>query len=87
MLASQSQGSIDADIRLVFNKTLSQKSGSKGWSPGPAKEGQNLQNMPSLWRHFQKTKTKNVFFRFSLQDFAESVDGLDSSLAQLPGEL
>ena len=31
-------------------------------------------------------KTKNVFFRFQL-GLAESVDGLDSSLALSPGEL
>jgi len=33
------QGSIDADFDLVFNKTLSEKSGSMGWGPGPAKDG------------------------------------------------
>jgi len=38
MLASQSKGSI-ADFDLVFNKTLSQKSGSMGCSSGPAKGG------------------------------------------------
>ena len=42
------QGSIDADFHLVLNKTFSQNSGSMGWGPGPAKGGQNLQNMPSL---------------------------------------
>jgi len=42
------KGSIDADFHLVFNKTLSQNSGSMGWGPGPAKGGQHFQNMPSL---------------------------------------
>jgi len=42
------QSSIDADFDLVFNKTLSQKSGSMGWGSGPAKGGENFQNMPSL---------------------------------------
>jgi len=42
------KGSIDADVDLVFNKTLSQKNGSMGWGPGQAKGGQNFQNMPSL---------------------------------------
>ena len=31
------QGSIDPDFDLVLNKTLSQKNGSMGWGPGPAK--------------------------------------------------
>ena len=42
------KGSIDADGYLVFNETLSQNNGSMGWGPGPAKGGQNFQNMPSL---------------------------------------
>jgi len=42
------KGSIEADVDLVFNKTFSQKNGSMGWGPGPAKGGENLQNMPSL---------------------------------------
>jgi len=64
------KGSIDADFDLVFNKILSQKNGWMGWSPGPAKGDKNIQNMPSLWRHLQKTPTENekFFFRFQLQD-------------------
>jgi len=42
------KGSIDADFHLGFNKILSQKNGSMGWGPGPAKDGQNIQNMSSL---------------------------------------
>ena len=61
--------SIDADFDLVFNKTLSQKNGSIGWGPRPAKDGQNFQNMSSLWHHLQKTyhwnrKKNKVFFDF-----------------------
>jgi len=41
-------GFTNADFNLVFNKTLSQKSGSMVWGPGPAKDGQNFQNMRSL---------------------------------------
>ena len=61
---------IDADFHLVFNKTFRLKNGSMGWDPGPAKGGQNFQNIPSLCPHFQKPppKTKNVFFRFQLED-------------------
>ena len=83
------KGSIDAEFDLVFNKTLSQKNGSMGWGPGPAKGGQNFQNMPSLWRHLQKSPTENEkrFFSILTTRLAESVDGLDSSLAQSPGEL
>jgi len=60
-------GFINADFNLVFNKTLSQKSGSMVWGPGPAKGGQNFQNMRSLWRHLQKSpnrKWKTFFFDF-----------------------
>jgi len=84
------QGSIDADFGLVYNKTFSQKSGGlKGWDPGPTKGGQNFQNMPSLWRHLQKSPTENEkrFFSILTTRLAESVDGLDSSQVQSPGVL
>jgi len=38
-----------------------------GWGPGPAKGGQNFQNMPCLWRHLQKPlppKPKHFIFDF-----------------------
>jgi len=62
--SKSTKGSVDADFDLVFNKTLSQKNGSMGWGPGPAKGGQNFQNMSSLWRHLQKSPHRNrkVFF-------------------------
>jgi len=55
-------GYIDVDFDLSFNKTLSQKSGSMGWGPGPAKGGQNFQNMPCLWCHLQKSPYRKTFF-------------------------
>jgi len=61
------QGSADTHFDLVFNKTLSQKSGAMGWGLGQAKSGQNFQNMSSLWRHLQKSrhrKQKSFFFDF-----------------------
>jgi len=60
-----------------------------GWGQGPAKGGQNFHNMPSLWRHLQKPPTENEkrFFSDLITRLAESVDGLDSSPAQSPGEL
>jgi len=83
------KGSIDADGYLVFNETLSQNNGSMGWGPGPAKGGQNFQNMPSLWRHLQKSphRKRKTFFSILTTRLAESVDDLDSSLAQSPGKL
>ena len=83
------QGSIDVDSDLVLNKSLSQKSGSMSWGPGPAKGGKNFQNMPSLWCDLQKSphrKRKTFFFDFEY-NITESLDDLDSSLAQSPGEL
>jgi len=60
-----------------------------GWGPGPAKGDQNCQNMPSLWRHLQKTPTENekLFFSMSTRRLAESAKGLNSSLALAAGDL
>jgi len=60
-----------------------------GWGPGPAKGNQNFQNMPSLWRHLQKTPTENEkrFFSMSTRRLAEAVKGLNSSLALAAGNL
>jgi len=59
-----------------------------GWGPGPAKGYQNFQNMPSSWRHLHKTPTENekVFFSMSTRRLAESVEGLNSSLALAAGD-
>ena len=60
-----------------------------GWGPGLAKGDQNFQNMPSLWRHLQKTPIENekLFFSMSTRRLAESVEGLNSSLALAVGDL
>jgi len=49
----------------------------------PGKGGQNFENMPSLWRHLQKTpnRQRKTFFSISTRRLAESVEGLNSSLA------
>jgi len=45
--------------------------------------------MPSLWRYLQKTPTENEkrFFLMSTGRLAESVEGLNSSLALAAGDL
>ena len=59
-----------------------------GWGPGPAKGDQNFQNMPWLWHHLQKTPTENkIFFPMLTIRLAESVEGLNSSLALAAGNL
>ena len=78
------QGSIDVDSRLVFNKTLSQKSGSMGCGPGPAKISKTCLLCDVTSRN---PPTDKRFFSILTTRLAESVDGLDSSLAQSPGEL
>jgi len=81
------QGSIDADFDLVFNKTLSQKSGL-----GP-RTGQRWPKFPehaffvTSPPEIPPTENKKHFFSILTTRLAESVDGLDSSLAQSPGEL
>jgi len=56
--------------------------------PGPAKCDQNFQNMPSLWRHLQKTRTENEkLFFMSTRRLTESVEGMNSSLALAAGDL
>ena len=73
------KGSIDVDFDLVFNKRMS-KEWVNGLGPRAGQRRPNFQNMPSLWRHLQKTPNpKRKTF--------ESVEGLNSSLAQSSGEL
>jgi len=52
MLGSQSRALYRRGFSLSF---LSQKNGAMDWGPGPAKSAPNFQNMPSLWRHLQKS--------------------------------
>jgi len=65
------KGSIDVDFDLVFNLTLSPKNGPLGQRPRPGKDGQNNTKTP-LHMTFPpvnlKPKTKNVIFRFQLED-------------------
>jgi len=60
-----------------------------GWGPGPGKGGHKFENMPSLWRYLQKTpnwKQKTIFL-MSARRLAESIEGLNSSLALAAGDL
>jgi len=59
------------------------------WALGPANTGQNFQNMSSLLRHLQKTSHRNrkLFFSILTRRLAESVEGLNSSLALASGDL
>jgi len=65
--ASESiRGSIDADFDLVFNKTLSQKSGSMGWGQGRPKVAKISKTclFCDVTSRNPPPKTKNVFFDF-----------------------
>jgi len=90
MLESHSRAlSKDVDFGLISEKNLSQNSGSMGWSPGSGEGGQkNAKTPPLLAFHPDnpKPKTKN-FFSISTRRLDECVEGLNSSLAQSPGEL
>jgi len=68
---------------------LSPKNGPLGQRPGPGKDGQNNTKTPILVTFPpEKLKRKTKFFFLILTTkFAESVEGLNSSLAQSPGEL
>ena len=57
---------------------------------GQVKVAKKEPKHPHLWQSPQRTlnrKRKTFFFSISSRRLAESVDGLDSSLAQSPGEL
>ena len=82
------KGSIDANFHLDFNKHLCQKNGSMGWGPGPAKCGLLFQNMSFCDISSRKPPPKQkIVFSILTTRLAESVEGLNSSLAQSPGEL
>jgi len=74
------KGSIDVDFDQVFNKTLSLKNGSMGWGPGPAKISKTCVLCDVTSRNPPTEKEKR-FCSMSTRRLAESVDGLDSSLA------
>jgi len=83
------KGSIDADCHLVFNKPLSQKNGQWVGAQGGPKVAYFSKTCPLSDVTFRKqpTKNKNCFFFILTTRLAESVEGLNSSLAQSPGEL
>jgi len=68
---------------------LSPKNGPLERRPGPGKDGQNNAKTPLLVAFSPenlKPKTK-IFFSILTTRLAKSVEGLNSSLAQSPGEL
>jgi len=79
---------MDADFDLVFNKTLSQKNGSMSRGPGPAKVAKISKTCP----HCDVTsrnphRKRKIVFSMSTRKLAESVEGLNSSLALAAGDL
>jgi len=79
---------MDADFDLVFNKTLSQRNGSMGRGPGPAKVAKISKTCP----HCDVTsrnphRKRKIVFSMSTRKLAESVEGLNSSLALAAGDL
>jgi len=65
------------------------KYGPLGRRPGPGKDGQNNAKIPLLVTfppEILKPKMKKILF-ISSSRLAESVEGLNSSIAQSPGEL
>jgi len=67
---------------------LSPKNGPLGQRPGPGKDGQNNAKKTYLLRSPQKTNPKRkMFFLMSTRRLAESVEGLNSSLALAAGDL
>jgi len=83
------KGSKDLDNNLVSKQTLSQKIGSLVWRPGSGKIGQkDVKSTPTCDDPHNEPQTKKeIFFSFSTSGLAESVDGLNSSLAESTGEL
>jgi len=81
------KGSKDADFSLVSKKNLSQNHGSSGWRPVPGKFAKNTKTCPHSDVTFRKAKTQNekTFLPCGLR-LAESVEGLNSSLAQAGGK-
>jgi len=79
------KGSKDADFGLVSENILSQNNGTIGWGPGP---GKCIQKHSHLWRSPRKLSPKTkIFFLILTTRLTESVEGLNSSLAQSPSWL
>jgi len=66
---------------------LRQKVGPLGRGPGQDKQGLKKLKLPSLWRHQQKNLKPTKFFLIESTRLATSIEGVNSSLAQSPGEL
>jgi len=64
---------------------LSPKNGPLGRRPGPGKDGQNNAKTPLLVTF--PPENEKIFFSILTTRLAESTEGLNSSLAQSPGEL
>jgi len=89
MLESHSRALKDTDFCLVSEKNLGQKNGSIGWGPEPGKGGQkNAKILPLVTfpPANAKPKTKSLF-PMSTRRLAESVEGLNSSLALPAGNV
>jgi len=73
----------------MSKKSLSQNFGSLDWRPGPVKVGQKLKNTPfcNSPQENYKPKSKKKKFLVEARRLAASVEGLDSSLAIVAGEL
>ena len=59
------------------------------WVGGQVKVAKKMQKHPHLWRSSSKRQTKNekMFFSMSTRRLADSVEGLNSSLALAGGDL
>ena len=80
------KGSKSSYYRLVFTTNLSQKLGF--WCPGPGDLSQKCINLIPLWRHPLKIQNpKHSILNISTRRLSAYLEGLDSFLAQLAGEL
>jgi len=84
------KGSKDTYFGLVSEKILSQNNGSLVGVQGQVKVAKKCKNTPTCgippWK--RQTENEKLFFQFQLEDLqAESIDGLNSSLALAAGEL
>jgi len=80
------KGSKDADFGVVSEKILSHDNDPICWGPGSGKGGQKAPPLVALLPENPPQKTK-IFFPISTTKLAESLEGLNSCLAQSPSEL
>jgi len=84
------KGSENSWDSLVSKKHLGQNVGPVNGRPRPGKLGHKNAKHPHLWRPSKRTpnpKLKIFFFWFGTTRLAESVEGLNTSLAAATGEL